>query len=443
MIEEGLGGQLVEEAGIYPKEPTLAREDFEKIRRFYIAEAPDQLELPESVSLPATNQFELVNIEERFDPPMGTMIRSFPHQQKIIYSDAKADYCSIELLDNDFKLIQSLAVPKPVSAIQLVGDTLIATSMGQFTPNDAPSGSIFKIFKQEGQEGYSGFFNVIKNLQRPVYSTFGDLNQDGREDVVVCEYGNHTGNLTWYENAVNGQYLRHVLWAQPGASKAVIQDFDQDGRPDIMALMAQGDEGIDIHYNLGDGQFSRQRVLRFSPLYGSITFQLQDANDDGFLDILHVNGDNADYSIVDKPYHGVRLFLNNGSNEFAEAYFYPMPGAYDAHLTDFDRDGDLDIAAISFFPGNNDPENGFVYLENEAQAKGTFEFAPYRLPGTEIGRWIRMDVHDRDGDGFDDITLLSFTGMELTNDQNGQFQKWLTTSPSILHLKNIGKKRAE
>ena len=296
---------------------------------------------------------------------------------------------------------------------------------------------------RKGQEGYSGFTNLIKNLQRPVFSTFGDLNQDGREDVVVCEYGNHTGNLTWYENAVNGQFLRHVLLAQPGASKAVIHDFDRDGQPDIMALMAQGDEGIDIHYNQGNGQFARQRVLRFSPLFGSVTFHLQDANDDGFMDILYINGDNADYSIVDKPYHGVRMYLNNGSNQFSEAYFYPMSGAYDARLDDFDGDGDLDIAAISFFPRNNDPKNGFVYLENTSQEKDTYQYEAFALPGTEVGRWIKMDVQDRDGDGLEDITLLSFTGMELTNDENGQFQKWLTTSPSILHLKNTGKKRAE
>ena len=116
-----------------------------------------------------------------------------------------------------------------------------------------------------------------------------------------------------------------------------------------------------------------------------------------------------------------------------------MPGAYDAQFTDFDGDGDLDMAAISFFPKDNDPGNGFVYLENISKSKSEIKFKAYSLPGTEKGRWIKMDLNDRNGDGKMDITLLSFTGMELRNDHIGQFGKWLKTSPSILHLQNKGK----
>ena len=436
LIEKGIGGQLVESANIYPKQQTLALEDFEKIKKYYVENAPEKLILNDAGKLPATALFKLIEIKERFDPPMGTMLQSFPKKNRVIYSDAKADYCSIEILDNDFKLIQSLAVPKPVSNIHFSGDTLVATSMGQFMPNDAPSGSIFKIFKQMGSEEYSGFFNELKDLQRPVFTLFSDLNQDEREDILVCEYGNHTGGLNWYENKGNRQYERHVLLPQPGASKTAVHDFNKDGLPDIMALMAQGDEGVDIYFNLGNGQFTRQRVLRFSPLYGSVNFHLNDINNDGHSDILYINGDNADYSIVDKPYHGIRIFINNGNNGFSEKYFYSMPGAYDAQLNDFDGDGDLDMAAISFFPKNNNPENGFVYLENISKSKSEINFKAYSLPGTEKGRWIKMNLNDRNGDGKMDITLLSFTGMELRNDNNGQFEKWLKTSPSIMHLQN-------
>lgn len=439
LIEDGIGGQLVENAKIFPKQQILALEDLEKMKKYYVENAPEKLMISDTGKLLPANLFKLVEIKERFDPPMGTMLGSFPEKNRIIYSDAKADYCSIEILENDFNLVQSLAVPKPVSDIQFAGDTLVATSMGKFMPNDAPSGSIFKIFMQKGSSEYSGFFSVLKNLQRPVFTVFSDLNQDGREDILVCEYGNHTGGLNWYVNMGNHHYERRVLLAQPGATKAIVHDFNNDNLPDIMALMAQGDEGVDIYLNSGNGQFSRQRVLRFSPLYGSVNLYLEDINKDGHPDILYINGDNADYSIVDKPYHGIRIFLNDGNNEFSEKYFYPMPGAYDARLNDFDGDGDLDMAAISFFPKNNDPENGSVYLENISSSKGDIKFKAYSLPGTEKGRWIKMDVNDLNGDGRMDITLLSFTGMELRNDNSGQFEKWLKTSPSILHLRNRGK----
>ncbi|MEZ4884010.1 MAG: VCBS repeat-containing protein [Chitinophagales bacterium] len=439
LIEDGVGGQLVESANIYPKEQTMALEDFEKIKKYYVENAPEKLVIAASEQLPSTNLFQLIEVKERFNPPMGTVIKSFPQKNRIIYSDAKEDYCSIEILDNKFKLIQSLAVPKPVSDIHFSGDTLVATSMGQFNPNDHPSGSIFKIFQKKGSSEYSGFFNELKGLQRPVFTIFSDLNQDKRADILVCEYGNHTGGLNWYENKGNRQYKRHVLLAQPGATQAIVHDFNKDNLPDIMALMAQGDEGIDIYFNLGGGKFERQRILRFSPLYGSVNIHLEDINKDGYSDILYINGDNADYSIVDKPYHGIHIFLNNGNNEFSEKYFYQLQGAYDAQLNDFDGDGDLDMAAISFFPRNNDSENGFVYLENISKSSSEFSFKAYSLLGTEKGRWIKMDVNDMNGDGKMDITLLSFTGMALTNDNKGQFEKWLKTSPSILHLQNRGK----
>lgn len=439
LMEKGIGGQLVARANIYPEEPTMAGEDFEKIKQYYIENAPKELKLAKTEKLLPTDLFSLVEIEERFDPPMGTLIESFPEKNRIIYSDAKPDYCAIEILDRNFELIQRLAMPTPLSAIHLSGDTIVATSMGQFMPNDAPTGSIFKIFKPNGSGEYAGFFNLVKNLQRPVFTLFSDLDQDQREDILVGEYGNHTGGLNWYKNVGDRQYERRVLLAQPGASQAVIHDFNHDDLPDIISLMAQGDEGIDIYFNSGNGQFDRRRVLHFSPLSGAVNLHITDFNQDGHTDLLYINGDNADYSIVDKPYHGIRIFINDGDNGFSEKYFYEMPGAYDAHLHDFDGDGDLDIAAISFFPKDNNPENGFVYLENTSTSKSEIDFKAYAVPGIAKGRWIKMELNDLNGDEKMDITLLSFTGMNLTDDKDGQYEKWLKTSPSILHLRNNSK----
>jgi len=36
-----------------------------------------------------------------------------------------------------------------------------------------------------------------------------------------------------------------------------------------------------------------------------------DVNHDGWTDLVVVNGDNADFSIIPKAYHGVRVYLNN------------------------------------------------------------------------------------------------------------------------------------
>ena len=86
-----------------------------------------------------------------------------------------------------------------------------------------------------------------------------------------------------------------MLWDKPGATKAYIEDMNNDGKQDIVALFAQADEGIDIYYNQGNGQFKRERVLQFPPSYGSSSLQIQDLNNDGRKDLIYTAGDNADF----------------------------------------------------------------------------------------------------------------------------------------------------
>jgi hypothetical protein len=211
--------------------------------------------------------------------------------------------------------------------------------------------------------------------------------------------------LAWYEATANGQYREHVLKEVPGARLSVIHDFNRDGLLDIAVLMTQAREGVCIFYNLGEGHFREKWVLQFPAVYGSSYIELADFNGDGFMDILYTNGDNADYSPILKYYHGIRLLLNDGQDHFKEAWFYPMYGAGKALARDFDQDGDLDVAAISFFPDfGKEPEKGFVYLENS----GGLNFQPYVIKEAAKGRWMTFDAGDADEDGDLDICLGSF-----------------------------------
>src|SRR6185295_6044313 len=98
--------------------------------------------------------------------------------------------------------------------------------------------------------------------------------------------------------------------------------------------------------NKGNDQFDTREILRFPPVYGSSYFELDDFNKDGFKDILYTCGDNADYtSDVLKNYHGIYIYLNDGRNNFSQKYFFAMHGCFKAMARDFDKDGDLDIAA--------------------------------------------------------------------------------------------------
>jgi hypothetical protein len=232
------------------------------------------------------------------------------------------------------------------------------------------------------------------------------------------------------ENLGNNKFARHVLRGLPGTIKAYIQDYNHDGLPDLWVLFSQGEEGISLYTNKGNGQFVEEEVLRFPSVYGSSSFELADFNKDGYPDIVYTCGDNADFSPILKPYHGVYIYLNDKTNHFKQKFFFPINGCYKAIARDFDGDGDLDIATISFFADYvKQPEEGFVYLKNT----GNFNFLPYTTAQATRGRWLTMDAGDIDGDGKTDLVLGNFSIGPVIKNSKVDWKQ----GPQFILLKNM------
>lgn len=404
----------------------LKLEEWDKIVQYYITQSPGESEKAKPQALKKElDQFDVHGLSFSVIHPATTMVNADSSSKGFYFGDGLSQ--QVYLVSGEGKVVDSFAVQKGVSNLRITDTALLALNMGVLHPSDSKAGSLLSVNIVSKKEVV-----LLDSLQRPVHANYADLNSDDLKDIIVCEFGNNFGQLAWYENKGGNRYTKHTLRALPGAIKTEAYDFNKDGLPDLVAMMAQGDEGIFIYYNQGNNSFKEQRILQLPPSYGSNYFELVDFNKDGYPDIIATNGDNGDYPPVLKAYHGIRIYMNDGTNNFKETIFLPMNGVGKACAKDFDGDGDIDIASISFFPDyKNQPEEGFIYWVNT----GGLSFLPSTFSDVTAGRWLTMDTGDIDDDKDIDIVLgnAAFTIGAVPDSLK---KKWNEYSPSVLFLKN-------
>jgi hypothetical protein len=412
---------------------TINISDWQNIVTYYKSIAPISLKIPEPTIKPKSDwaifSLKLPQFVNQEIPAMTTMI-SFNHSNNSLYTaDAANNFFKWNAGLNS-SLIYKFDSPVTGFSYSPEFNNGIVTCIGNLAPVNLKKGKVFLINLNNKHTKPS---LITDSMPRAIQTVAADFNKDGLMDYVTCAFGHDFGGLYLIKQNSDHTYKKEIISNIAGGEQVITGDFNNDGWPDVMCLFAQADEGIRMFLNDRKGGFATQTLLRFPSIYGSSSFQLVDFNHDGKPDILYTCGDNSDYSKVLKPYHGVYIFTNQGNWKFKQTYFYHINGCTKAIASDFDHDGDFDIAAIAYFADfQNHPDEGFTYLE---QTKPN-SFTAHQIPISKYGRWLTMEVADIDNDGKDDIILGNFStiGRGLLN-QKGYTPVWNQHTPIIV-LKN-------
>jgi WD40 repeat protein len=387
--------KVVKDNNIIPKRPSLSNEEWSELVKYVLKAAPDSLKFDEkrlNRNHPLT-QFvrKDVNLKQE-GPSLITGVKFNPETKALWIGNYNNQVLSWKFNQG---VTTTIKTEQPVVDFNFFKGSTYFTEIGKLYPTELSTGSYV-------QYDGSASLPLLRKLHRPVNSQIVDLNNDGVPEIVVCNFGNKTGSLSLYKKNTKGDYLEEVLMPLPGAIRCEVKDMNGDGKKDIVAMFSQGDESVYIFYGQGNLEFKAKRVLRFPPNFGTTDMVLVDYNHDGLMDILTVHGDNADYSNILKPYHGLRLNLSTGKGAYKEKFFYPVYGVTKVLAYDFDQDGDLDIVASSFFPDFVKlVDESFVYLENLNSEK--FIFKSFVLKSEVPLKTLTLEMADVDGDGDMDV----------------------------------------
>jgi hypothetical protein len=300
-------------------------------------------------------------------------------------------------------LASNLSAPVHVEAADMDSDgdlDLLVSSMAMVFPNNDRIGTAF-ILENDGHQNFTPHV-VLDHTSRIVDMRAADLDGDGDMDLALAQFGYDQGEVSWLEHVgpTPWDFKLHVLLELSGAINVVIDDFNGDHRPDIIALLSQQWEEIYYFQNNGGGAFTRSRIWgSTNEDYGSSGISVSDLNRDGKPDIVYSNGDGFGPAATPgpRPWHGVQWLENVGSGSFRYHRIGDLPGAYSPVGVDLDQDGAMDVVAAAAYSDWNNQNRKVVSLmwfRND----GKMNFQP-RLLARSPKDLITLAVGDFDGSG--------------------------------------------
>ena len=264
---------------------------------------------------------------------------------------------------------------------------------------------------------FTNTYNIdLGSFDNPLYIKGGDMDIDGKPDLLVAELSSFVNPLKIYRNTSPGGAFSFALGQTIGSTgNFSLGDLDNDGKPEI-AIANNNFHNIAILRNLSiPGSMTFASPINFQTADGAQDVSISDLDNDGRPD-LTVSGYNGSKVSV------LRNTSSPGYVSFAEKIDFSTGGNTVACASgDIDGDGKNDIVTLNYI---NSTTSSFSYFRNFS-SPGNLSFSAktdISLPGAAIGgRGIWLADYDND----------SKPDVIITNSQFNYFFRNTSTSGSI------------
>lgn len=234
---------------------------------------------------------------------------------------------------------------------------------------------------------------------RPASLDLGDLNHDGRLDVVV---GNGRSSIEVFLQGADGTLSPSMIYPSVHSTRIKIADLNNDGRDDVAGIAWGGGSAAVFLQNL-DGTLDAPATY-YAPHGGYDDLDVGDINNDGLTDIVVMSGQGY-------AYDNLAILTQNPEGSFDPVVFYDLGGnelTRGVAVGDVNGDGADDVVVSH---GGNRPNSKIGVFYQVPEPDGPSLAPAVNLEAYDIPEPVTLA--DLNGDGRLDIATAHGGWMQL------------------------------